>query len=122
MNVAQWLNAIDLGEYEALFREHAIDAEVLPELTDADLEKFGVPFGHRKRLIKAIAKLGASAPEQAETAPPAPPTLLRTPPPNGGISPSCSAISWAQPPFRPRSTPRIGAIWSAPTSTLPRRR
>ena len=76
MNVAQWLNAIDLGEYEALFREHAIDAEVLPELTDADLEKFGVPFGHRKRLIKAIAKLGASAPEQAETAPPAPPTLL----------------------------------------------
>ena len=57
MNVAQWLNAIDLGEYEALFREHAIDAEVLPELTDADLEKFGVPFGHRKRLIKAIAKL-----------------------------------------------------------------
>ena len=76
MNVAQWLNAIDLGQYEALFREHAIDADVLPDLTDADLEKFGVPFGHRKRLIKAIAKLAAAPPEQADTAPPAPATRL----------------------------------------------
>ncbi|HZZ23187.1 MAG TPA: AAA family ATPase [Roseiarcus sp.] len=75
MNVAQWLNAIDLGQYEALFREHEIDAEVLPELTDADLEKFGVPFGHRKGLIKAIAKLAAAPPERANAAPPAPATL-----------------------------------------------
>ncbi len=75
MNVAQWLNAIDLGQYEALFREHEIDAEVLPELTDADLEKFGVPFGHRKRLIKAIAKLAAAPPERANAAPPAPASL-----------------------------------------------
>jgi hypothetical protein len=28
----------------------------LPELTDADLEKLGVPLGHRKRLLKAISK------------------------------------------------------------------
>jgi SAM domain (Sterile alpha motif) len=39
MNVAQWLNAIDLGQYEALFREHEIDANVLPDLVEADLEK-----------------------------------------------------------------------------------
>ena len=43
MNVAQWLNAIDLGQYEALFREHEIDADVLPDLVEADLEKIGVP-------------------------------------------------------------------------------
>ena len=58
MDVGEWLKGIGLGQYEAIFREHEIDAEVLPELTEADLEKFGVPFGHRKRLIKAITKLG----------------------------------------------------------------
>ena len=58
MNVAQWLNAIDLGQYEAVFREHEIDAGVLRDLVEADLEKIGVPLGHRKRLLKAIAALG----------------------------------------------------------------
>src|SRR5208337_279293 len=65
--------------YDALFRENEIDAEVLFELTDADLEKFGVPFGHRKRLLKAIAKLGTAAPRLPEE-PPAPPQ----PPPQSG--------------------------------------
>ena len=59
MNVAQWLNAIDLGQYEALFGEHEIDAGVLPDLVEADLEKIGVPLGHRKRLMRAIAALSA---------------------------------------------------------------
>ena len=31
---------------------------VLSELVEADLEKIGVPLGHRKRLLKAIAALG----------------------------------------------------------------
>ena len=48
MNVAQWLNAIGLGQYEALFREHEIDADVLPDLTDADLEKIGVALGRER--------------------------------------------------------------------------
>jgi class 3 adenylate cyclase/predicted ATPase len=60
MNVAQWLNAIDLGQYEAVFREHEIDAGVLHDLVEADLEKIGVPLGHRKRLLKAIAALGTA--------------------------------------------------------------
>jgi class 3 adenylate cyclase/predicted ATPase len=75
MDVGDWLQGLGLGQYLVLFREHAIDPDVLPDLTDADLEKFGVPFGHRKRLIKAIAKLGAVPAEQAE-APPAPATRL----------------------------------------------
>jgi class 3 adenylate cyclase len=33
----------------------------LPELTDADLEKLGVPLGHRKRLLKAIENLALPA-------------------------------------------------------------
>ena len=41
----------------ATFREHDVDAEVVLELGDADLEKLGVSLGHRKRLLKAIAAL-----------------------------------------------------------------
>jgi class 3 adenylate cyclase len=67
MDVGEWLKGIGLGQYEAIFREHEIDAEVLFELTDADLEKIGVPLGHRKRLLKAIANL--PPPGQAAPAP-----------------------------------------------------
>ena len=79
MNVAQWLNAVDLGQYEALFREHEIDAGVLPDLVEVDLEKIGVPLGHRKRLMRAIAALSvgetppsAAKPASAKPSPSAP--------------------------------------------------
>ncbi len=62
MDVGDWLRSLGLGQYEALFRENDIDAEVLRDLTDGDLEKFGVSFGHRKRLLKAIASLDAAQP------------------------------------------------------------
>ena len=42
MDVGDWLRSLGLGQYEAAFRENEIDAEVLPDLTDADLEKLGV--------------------------------------------------------------------------------
>src|ERR1700688_1030152 len=58
MDVGDWLHSLSLSQYETLFRQNDIDAEVLSELTDGDLEKFGVSFGHRKRLLKAIAALG----------------------------------------------------------------
>ena len=60
MEVGAWLRNLGLGRYEAAFRENEIDAEVLPDLTDADLEKLGVVMGHRKRLLKAIADLSSS--------------------------------------------------------------
>ena len=56
MDVGDWLRSLGLGQYETLFR----DAEVLSELTEGDLEKFGVSFGHRKRLLKAIASLDST--------------------------------------------------------------
>ena len=61
MNVADWLRSLGLGQYEDIFRDNEIDWDVLPELTETDLEKLGVPLGHRKRLLKAIAGLGAAA-------------------------------------------------------------
>src|SRR4029450_4213960 len=58
MDVAGWLRGLGLERYEQAFPANAIDAEVLPALTDADLEKLGILLGHRKRLLKAIAELG----------------------------------------------------------------
>src|SRR5690242_7223818 len=57
MDIEKWLCSLGLQQYMAAFRDNAIDAEILPELTDADLEKLGVVLGHRKRLLKAIATL-----------------------------------------------------------------
>jgi class 3 adenylate cyclase len=60
MDIGGWLRGLGLAQYEATFRESEIDAEVLPELTESDLSQLGVPMGHRKRLLKAIAAFGAA--------------------------------------------------------------
>src|SRR5580700_9169552 len=72
MDVGDWLRSLGLSQYETLFRQNDIDAEVLSELTDGDLEKFGVSFGHRKRLLKGITSLGSAetAPKPAAPMPP----------------------------------------------------
>jgi len=64
MDVGGWLRRLGLGQYEALFRASDIDADILPELTEVDLEKLGVSLGHRKRLLRAISGLTV-----AETSP-----------------------------------------------------
>ena len=58
MDVGSWLRNLGLNQYEVLFRRNEIDAETLRELTEIDLEKLGLPLGHRKRLLKAIKALG----------------------------------------------------------------
>src|SRR6516165_10208699 len=60
MDVGGWLRNLGLGQYEALFRANEIDADILPELTEADFEKLGVPLGHRKRLLRAISGLATA--------------------------------------------------------------
>src|SRR5690242_6781912 len=64
--IVQWLEGLGLGQYGEAFAQSAIDLSVLPDLTDADLEKIGVLLGHRKKLLRAIAALSegqASRPE-----------------------------------------------------------
>ena len=51
MDVAVWLRALDLERYGQTFLDNGIDGEVLPHLTDADLEKIGVLLGHRKKIL-----------------------------------------------------------------------
>ena len=70
MDVGDWLRSLGLGQYEALFRENDIDAEVLSDLTDGDFEKIGVSLGHRKRLLKAVAALAGPAPGSPTTSTP----------------------------------------------------
>ena len=65
LDVDVWLEGVGLGQYRALFSEQAIDRDVLPDLTDDDLSRLGVPLGHRKKLLKAIdALLGRDMTEQ----------------------------------------------------------
>jgi class 3 adenylate cyclase len=77
VEVAGWLRSLGLAQYEATFREHQIESEVLPELAEVDLEKLGIPLGHRKRLLKAIRALQTEAPasEPARAAPASPASL-----------------------------------------------
>ena len=58
MDVGGWLRSLGLSRYEKAFREAEIGPDVLPDLTDSDIEKLGVPLGDRKRLLKAIASFG----------------------------------------------------------------
>ena len=108
MDVAVWLRGLGLEQYEALFRENDIDAEVLRDLTDGDLEKIGVSLGHRKRLLKAIAALALAPTRAASRCRSRPRTPLPTPP-SAASSRSCSAISSARPRCRRGSIPRTCA-------------
>src|SRR6266545_1482016 len=62
MDIGGWLRNLGLGQYESAFIENAIDTDVLPELTEGDLEKLGIPLGDRKRLIKAIKAMAGGSP------------------------------------------------------------
>ena len=66
MDVASWLRSLGLEQYEATFRENAIDDSVLPDLTDQDLEKLGVLLGHRRKLLRAIANIETTAEDCTE--------------------------------------------------------
>jgi class 3 adenylate cyclase/tetratricopeptide (TPR) repeat protein len=58
VEVATWLRHLGLEQYAKAFVENALDEHVLADLTETDLQKLGVLLGHRKKLLKAIAKLG----------------------------------------------------------------
>ena len=65
------LEQYGFGKYAELFAEHGVDVDVLADLTDADLEKLGMPMGDR-RFLKAAPSLAAvdASPAPAATAMP----------------------------------------------------
>jgi hypothetical protein len=48
IDVASWLQQLDLAQYEPAFRDNEVDGDVLPDLTAEDLIGLGVTLiGHR---------------------------------------------------------------------------
>jgi class 3 adenylate cyclase/tetratricopeptide (TPR) repeat protein len=59
MDIGDWLRSLGLEQYTPTFIDNAIGSDVLLDLTEADLEKLGIPLGDRKRLMKAFKVLDA---------------------------------------------------------------
>ena len=69
MDIGGWLRSLGLEQYEATFRENAINEKVLPNLTAEDLKDMGVSIvGHRRMLLDAIALLRADGSTKAPPA------------------------------------------------------
>jgi len=58
-DIANWLARIGLGQYAQRFADNEIDVSVLRHLTDQDLKDIGIPLGHRRKILAAIAGLTA---------------------------------------------------------------
>jgi class 3 adenylate cyclase/predicted ATPase len=72
MDLGSWLRSLGLERYEAVFRENAIDADLLHDLTEDHLREMGLPLGARLKLWKAISAL-VPRPEPISSAPPVAP-------------------------------------------------
>ena len=67
MNIDAWLRRISLEQYALTFRDNAIDADVLRDLTDEHPRELALPLGARLKLLRAVAALGTS--EQTPASP-----------------------------------------------------
>jgi class 3 adenylate cyclase/predicted ATPase len=76
LDIDGWLRSIGLEQYAQTFRDNAIDADVLRDLTDDHLRELGLPLGARLKLLRAIASLVTS--EQQPASPEITPTAPRT--------------------------------------------
>ena len=75
LDIDGWLRGIGLEQYAQTFRDNAIDADVLCDLTDGHLRELGLPLGARLKLLRAVAALSTGqTPISPETTTPAPRT------------------------------------------------
>jgi hypothetical protein len=135
-----WLDSLGLSQYADVFAENAIDREVLPDLTDAELKELGILLGHRKKLLKAIAELGGKraavtgAARRSRKRARRPRWMALDPKPprattfrsraNAASSPCCSATWWGLPNWlaaalersRTRGAPRPNPAQDAPAA------
>ncbi len=76
MDIDGWLRGIGLEQYAQTFRDNAIDADVLRDLTDDHLRELHLPLGARLRILRAIAALVTN--EQPPASPQIAPAAPRT--------------------------------------------
>ena len=60
-----WLEGQGLSKYAGVLADNEVDFEILPALSEHDLEKIGIPLGPRKKLLNALAGLRNGAASQA---------------------------------------------------------
>ena len=59
MNFNEWLEHESLGSLaEVLAANHIDEVEILADLNDAELEAIGIPIGARRKIRRALARLG----------------------------------------------------------------
>jgi class 3 adenylate cyclase len=69
LDIDGWLREIGFAQYAEMFRANDIDIELLGRLTNDDLKDIGVvSFGHRKKLLEAIAQLAGAVPASPQPA------------------------------------------------------
>ena len=105
--IADWLKTLGMSEYAERFAENDIDTSVLRDLTDQDFKELGVPLGHRRKMLRAIAELSCVAPtspqacvDRAEA-----PRHCRTPPSHSDVLGPCR-LDGALGPHGPGRPPR----------------
>jgi class 3 adenylate cyclase/tetratricopeptide (TPR) repeat protein len=59
-DIVEWLEGLGLGRYAQAFVDNEIDPQALPHITEEDLKEIGVALGARRKVLAAIAELGAS--------------------------------------------------------------
>jgi class 3 adenylate cyclase/tetratricopeptide (TPR) repeat protein len=59
-DLRNWLEDLGLGKCFEILVVNDVDFDLLLELDDSDLERLGLSFGHRKRLLRAVAELKAA--------------------------------------------------------------
>jgi len=75
LDIDGWLRGIGLEQYAQTFRDNAIDADVLCDLTDEHLRELGLPLGARLKLLRAVAAFSTGqTPISPEITTPAPRT------------------------------------------------
>jgi class 3 adenylate cyclase len=68
-----WLTPLGLAQLAPALRANDIDLDILPALSEADLEKLGVSLGHRRKLLRALESVPRIPPTwQSASSPPSP--------------------------------------------------
>ena len=67
--IEDWLASLGLSEYADRFAQNGVDASILCDLSDHDLKELGIPLGHRKKMLRAIAGLKSFSPQAPPAAP-----------------------------------------------------
>ena len=59
-DIGQWLEQHGLGKYAEVFAKNDIDVDLLPHLTDEDIDGLGLPIGAKRRLKLALQDLAGT--------------------------------------------------------------